>query len=36
MNKQLLDNSKDSINYGYKWNLSRVDMSRADLNVLGV
>lgn len=36
MNMQLLGNSEDSINYGYKWNLSRVDMLRADLNVLGV
>ena len=35
MNMQLLDNSKDSTNYGYKWSLSKIDMFRANLNVLG-
>lgn len=35
MNMQLLDNNKDSINYGYTLNLSRIDIYRIDINVLG-
>lgn len=34
MNVQLLDNNKNSINYDYKLNLSRIDMYRADVSVL--
>lgn len=35
MNMQLLDNNKHSVKYGYKLNLSRIDIYRIDINVLG-
>lgn len=35
MHMQLLDNNKDRINYGYTLNLSRIDIYRIDINVLG-
>lgn len=35
MNVQILDNNKDSIDYGCKLNLNGIDMYGIDINVLG-